>query len=282
MPDRNPLPEHVTLPLLEVVTRNSLDDDYRHVAEERARSGSAPAQRPSPWLAGLVVALFGLLIVTAAVQNARDADVSQATREGLIRQIQLRSAELQDQQGEIVELRRETERMREELGVLVRGERRQAATTNRLGAVAGFTPVGGEGVRIVADDNPSGHEDGAIWDEDLALLVNGLWAAGAEAISINGHRLTTLTGIRTAGSAINVGNVPIRPPYTVLAIGDTSRLQSDFVNTSSGNTWWNLVHNRGYVFEMENAESLNLPAARVPDLILVRAADSSPTKEVVP
>lgn len=282
MPERTPLPEHVTLPLLEVVTRSSLDDDYRHVAAERARSGARATERPSPWLAGLVVAVFGLLIVTAAVQNSRDADVTQATREGLIRQAQLRSAELQEQQGEIAELRRETERMQEELAALVRAERQQVATTNRLGAAAGYVPVQGEGVRIIADDNPSGHEDGAIWDEDLALLVNGLWAAGAEAISIDGHRLTTLTGIRTAGSAINVGNVPIRPPYAVLAVGDNSRLQSDFVNTSSGNTWTNLANNRGYVFEMENADSLNLPAARTPDLILVRAADPATTKEVVP
>jgi uncharacterized protein YlxW (UPF0749 family) len=281
MPDRDRLPEHVTMPLLDVITRNSMDDDYRHVAAARGRSGT-PAQRPSPWLAGIMVAVFGLLIVTAAVQNSRSADAREATREGLIRQVQLRSAELREQQGRISALRTETEQMQQDLADLVRAERAQAARTSQLGAISGFTPVTGEGVRIVADDNPSGHEDGVIWDEDLAMLVDGLWAAGAEAISINGHRLTAVTGIRTAGSAINVGNVPIRPPYTVLAIGDNSRLASDFVSTSSGNTWWNMVHNRGYVFEMRNADSLNLPGARRADLRLVREVDPETNKEVTP
>lgn len=278
MPERERLPEHVTMPLLDVITRNSMDDDYRHVAATRGRSRTT--QRPSPWLAGVVVAVFGLLIVTAAVQNSRSADAREATRDGLIRQVQLRSTELREQQGRITDLRNETEQMQDGLARLIRTERSQAARTSRLGAIAGFTPVTGQGVRIVADDDPSGHEDGVIWDEDLAMLVDGLWASGAEAIAINGHRLTALTGIRTAGSAINVGNVPIRPPYTVLAIGDNSRLASDFVNTSSGESWWNLVHNRGYVFEMRNADSLNLPGARRPDLRLVREADPS-TKEDV-
>lgn len=279
MPDRQRLPDHVTMPLLDVITRNSMDDDYRHVAAARGRSGTA--QRPSPWLAGLIVAVFGLLIVTAAVQNSRSADAREATREGLIRQVQLRSAELREQQGRITSLRDDTERMQSDLARLIRAERAQAARTSRLGAISGFAPVRGQGVRIVADDDPSGHEDGVIWDEDLAMLVNGLWASGAEAISVNGHRLTALTGIRTAGTAINVGNVPIRPPYTVLAIGDNSRLASDFVSTSSGETWWSLVHNRGYVFEMRNADSLNLPGARRADLRLVHEADPS-TKEVIP
>jgi len=283
MPDRARLPEHVTLPLLEVISRSSLDDDYRHVAALRTETkGGTTTQRPSPWLAGIVVAVFGLLLVTAAVQNSRDADAAEATREGLIRQIELRSTELREQQGQLADLREETTQMQDELSALVRTERGQASTNSRLGAMAGYVAVTGEGVRVVADDNPSGHQDGAIWDEDLAMLVDGLWAAGAEAVSINGHRLTTLTGIRTAGSAINIGNVPIRPPYTVLAIGDNARLQSDFVHTTSGNAWWNLVNNRGYVFEMQNAESLNLPAARRPDLRLVQPASPSTTQEVTP
>ena len=43
-------------------------------------------------------------------------------------------------------------------------------------------------------------------DPDLQKLVNGLWAAGAEAISINGQRLTNLSAIREAGEAITVNS----------------------------------------------------------------------------
>ena len=52
-------------------------------------------------------------------------------------------------------------------------------------------------------------------DADLAILVDGLWNAGAEAIAINGQRLTALTPIRNAGPAIQVNSTPLVPPYVV-------------------------------------------------------------------
>lgn len=282
MSQRTPLPEHVTMPLLDVITRSSLDDDYRHVAEARAAhdAGGGTGHEP-PWRAAVVVGIFGLLIVTAAVQTSRDAGAAEATREGLIRQIEARRAELREHQREISELREETEEMEQQLSALTRSERAQAARTSRLGAVTGYTPVTGEGVRIRVDDHPSGHRNGIVRDEDLALLVDGLWSAGAEAIAINGRRLTALSGIRTAGSAINVGNVPIRPPYTILAIGDADTLQSEFVDTPSGGAWLNLVASFGYVVDMENDRTLDLPAARRPELSSARTAVPT-TKEIAP
>ena len=79
------LPEHVTLPLLEVITRNSLDEDYKHVAEARAAAGTTPSRPKQPRRrAAVVVGLFGLLIVTAAVQTSRNAGTNERTREELI------------------------------------------------------------------------------------------------------------------------------------------------------------------------------------------------------
>jgi len=288
MPDsqRTPgraLPEHVTLPLLDVITRNSLDQDYRHVAEARQRAGTAPERPKQPRRrAAVVVGVFGLLIVTAAVQTSREADATRATREELIQQVSARSAKLREHERTIGQLRDETEQMSRELRRVTRIERAQARETLELAGIAGFTPVRGEGVRIRVDDSPGGDEDGIVQDEDLATLVNGLFAAGAEAVAINGHRITALAGIRTAGSAINIHTVPIRPPYAVLAIGDSGRLQADFVATRSGLTWMGLVNNFDFEFDMDNAESLNLPAARRPELSSATTVPPDSTKEVAP
>ena len=46
---------------------------------------------------------------------------------------------------------------------------------------------------------------------DLQILVNGLWESGAEAISVNGHRLSTLTAIRGAGERDH-GRLPLADP----------------------------------------------------------------------
>ena len=57
MPDRDPLPPHVTMPLLDVVIRNSLDVDYQHVAEMRAAAGESesPVRR---WRAAVIVGVM--------------------------------------------------------------------------------------------------------------------------------------------------------------------------------------------------------------------------------
>ena len=64
-----------------------------------------------------------------------------------------------------------------------------------------------------------------ILDRDVQLLVNDLWAAGAEAISIGGVRLQPSSAIRQAGGSILVDNRPVFWPITIEAIGDPSGLQ---------------------------------------------------------
>ena len=59
-----------------------------------------------------------------------------------------------------------------------------------------------------------------VLDRDLQSVVNGLWAAGAEAVAVNGQRLTALSAIRSAGDAILVDYRPLTRPYVVVAIGD--------------------------------------------------------------
>lgn len=267
MPERASLPEHVTMPLLEVITRNSLDQDYQHVAEARAAAGTTPERPKQPRRrAALVATVFGLLIVTAAVQTSREADTVERTREQLIDKIGVRSDQLRAQQRQIRELREETEALDADLTDLIRVERSAARDTLELGGVTGFAAVRGEGVRIVVDNSPDGDSKGVVRDEDLATLVDGLWAAGAEAIAINGQRITQLSGIRLTGSAINIRKRAIRPPYTVLAIGNTDTLQANFVSTSSGALWVGLARSFDFEFDMRNADSLSLPAGDRPQL----------------
>lgn len=102
-----------------------------------------------------------------------------------------------------------------------------------MGILSGAVAVRGPGVKLVVNDakeatqggdgNPretSGFSDtGRVRDRDMQRVINGLWESGAEAVSINGQRLTALSAIRAAGDAILVDNKPLVPPYTVLAVG---------------------------------------------------------------
>lgn len=92
--------------------------------------------------------------------------------------------------------------------------------------------VTGPGVEVVLD-NPEKENGGrlppkvyvpVILTEDLLKVVNELWGAGAEAISINGQRIISKTEIRLAGEFININTQRVVPPYQILAIGDSDTL----------------------------------------------------------
>ena len=102
----------------------------------------------------------------------------------------------------------------------------------------------------------------AVRDEDLALLVNGLWQAGAEAIAINGKRLTARSALRNSGAAINLnGPPPLSPPYVVSAIGDNRTLQADLLGTSTGLTFTSVAESFGFQVTWDTVDRISLPAA---------------------
>src|SRR5688572_6464960 len=142
MPDRDPLPEHVTLPLLTVLTQSSLDEDYQHAADQRARRGQPPS---SPRGVAIVVAVFGMLIVTAAVQTSRDAATTERGREELVSQINARRAEVSAREQTISEMRAANTRLTNALDELAGDERAARNRTDNLGAGTGFRAVEGEG-----------------------------------------------------------------------------------------------------------------------------------------
>ena len=95
-----------------------------------------------------------------------------------------------------------------------------------------LTALEGEGVKIIlhdsdkkisATENPNTY---IIHDDDLLRVINELRAAGAEAISINGQRLTALSEIRCAGPTLSVNNVRSSAPFEVCAIGDKKTLKN--------------------------------------------------------
>ena len=257
------LPEHVTLPLLSLITAQSLDGDYQHVAERRKDSAQQGTKARFGRGVAIVVALFGLMVVVAAVQTSRDAATTEEGRQELIRQITLQRDDLRASQNSISDLRQENVDLADNVDSLQQVESRVNADLLSTRGYAGYAPVRGPGVRINVNDSPDGNPDGRVRDEDLSLLVDGLWVAGAEAISINGHRLTTISSIRSVDKAIHIKAQPIKPPYEVLAIGNPENLQSLFGESRPGLEWLALRRNYGFVFTMENATTpMDLPASR--------------------
>jgi len=141
----------------------------------------------------------------------------------------------------------------------------------RLASATGDAAVTGPGVRITVDDRADARtQRQVVLDEDLQRLVNGLWVAGAEAVAINGERLTALSAIRGAGEAITVNFRSLRRPYVVEAVGDPDDLPARFIESPGGTWWLNLESVYQLRFDMSSEDSVTLPAAPPPTLRHVR------------
>ncbi|MEI5675120.1 MULTISPECIES: DUF881 domain-containing protein [unclassified Nocardioides] len=261
---RERLPARVTMPLLTLITQQSLDEDYLHAAERRVARGGAnppPGHRGRRTAAVVaVVAVFGVLVTTAAVQTNRNADTVDAGRESLIEQILNQRADVAAQQVSLADLRDEIADLEDEQDRTDAAQQSVADANERLSVRTGGVAVRGPGVRITVDDPEQGEE--RIRKEDLFLLINGLWQAGAEAIALNGHRLSVVTSINNSDVAINVESSALLPPYMLQAIGDSGRLAADLLDTDTFERFDALQDRYGFRFDMDNEDSMVLPAAR--------------------
>lgn len=248
--------------LLNNILRQPLDPDY---TEHRARD---PRQR-SRWGKAILFVVVGALLAGGGAQTMRSAPDAQAERERLISLIQQQEHSLDGSRGRLEGLQREIRVLREQrLGSGSEAERIRQEI-EQLEIAAGVRPVTGPGIVITLDDGPGAEKLGRIIDLDLRQTANGLWLSGAEAIAINGHRLSSRTAIRGAGDAITVDYRSLTRPYRIEAIGDPGALRSRF-GQSSGGTWLGYLRDTHKItYQIDSANRLKLGAD--PGLDVTRA-----------
>jgi uncharacterized protein YlxW (UPF0749 family) len=261
MAETRQLPGHVTEPLLALITQRSLDADYEHVARRRAE-GEGPAVRPVPrHTAAIVLVVFGLLVTVAAVQTSRNATVDESSRASLIQQINLRREAVANLQRELAHEQTRQLSLRQKLTALDTAAQAENSRLQRLNVRTGFGAVRGPGIQVTVASAPGSDTSQLVRDSDLALLSDALWAAGAEAISVNGQRLTVLTAFRNVGIGILVNSQPVNPPYVFDVIGNPETLPANLLSSSAGGQWYALKDSLGFRFDVKNGGTMTLPAA---------------------
>jgi uncharacterized protein YlxW (UPF0749 family) len=133
--------------------------------------------------------------------------------------------------------------------------------------LAGTVPVRGAGVRIVLDDSSvktiPPKEDPALYivhEYQLRDVVNVLWSAGAEAISINGERVVEPTSIYCVGSTILVNDTRTSPPYEFLVIGDQARLEAALGDAANLKALKSRIKLYGLQFTAQKQRDVAVPA----------------------
>ena len=268
-----------SMSLLTDLTDRPLDPSYEAAAHARAVRGEAPRRRPwNTVLTALAALACGLLFATSGLTLARDG-LGRQGRAQLVERIAQRQREAEQAAARNADL--EAASQARDLAV---ADPPFASRIERDRVAAGATPVEGPGLRITLDDAPGleasggggpradpGDDTGRIVYRDLQNVTNELWAAGAEAVAVNGHRLTSTTAIRFAGRAVLVGFRPLARPYVVEAVmGPEAR--SAFLTGTGGGYLADLrtaysaraEHRVEPVLRLPPADSTRLEHARVP------------------
>ncbi|GGL11788.1 membrane protein [Streptomyces flaveus] len=272
--------------LLTNVMDHSLDEGYAEAAARKKAENAGGMPKTLRAKLGLAAGLvLAALVVTVGAAQARiAAPVVAKEREELIDRIDRETAVADKIEDSVDELRDDVSARQREALKKHGGDRGEL-----VGILSGAVEVHGPGVKLVVDDakeaDQSGDSDaretsgfsdtGRVRDRDLQRVVNGLWASGAEAVSINGQRLTALSAIRAAGDAILVDNKPLVPPYTVLTVGDGKRLSSEFQSSADGLYLQALHENFGIRTALSVEDDVQLPAA---PSVIVRTAEPSTEK----
>lgn len=246
--------------LLNNLMDHPLDEGYAVAARARAPEVERPRRSRHRVMLVVALAVLGFLLAMAASQNYRSAPEVQNQRKQLIDQIDQADARLADLRAQQIKLSGEVRSLQSSgLSNSSSGATLQQKLDD-LELQTGVVAASGPGLKAVIDDAKDTSKQGRLLDVDLQQLVNGLWTAGAEAISVNGHRLTSLTAIRSAGSAITVDYTSLTPPYTVLAIGETATMPARFSQSSGGQWVQYLVSNFGVRLAITTEDSLLVPA----------------------
>ena len=266
-------PDAITA-LLGEIWDQALDPGYAQAALARAGDNNPDDTSSRRITTGLALALVGLVLAVAAVSTAASRPAVAQRRASLVQRVEGQTAAYDRAVNDLTTLQAQVDALKaQQLAGVENGQ----AVSDRLAALAAAaaqTAVSGPALVVTLDDAASaatlGNADsvaggdptlGRVLDRDLQLAVNGLWDSGAEAVAVNGVRLSALSSIRSAGDAILVDYRPLARPYVITAIGDPKTIDARFAAGPAGRGLRTLSEAYGLRFSLSNENSVTMKAA---------------------
>jgi uncharacterized protein YlxW (UPF0749 family) len=243
------------------------DEPSEAVVAGPAPSPAAPAAPPrsrrvrSAVTVALVLALAGVMF-TANARLARGEDSRHP--ENL--------AQLVDRESDrVANLSAQVDALTEEIAGLSQTGDAPAGVdpdlASRTAVAAGTTPVTGTGLSVSLDDAPpEGNyppqirpDDLVVHQQDIQSVVNALWAGGAEAMTLQGQRVTATSAFRCAGNILLLHGRVYSPPYVVEAVGDPDALRDALERSPGVQVYQEYVDAVNLGWSVEDKSDLELP-----------------------
>ena len=269
-PQFNPVPS-----LLRSLLSEHLDPGYAAAAANREAS-EEPQPRWAAWAWQATAALLSAVVFAAAVAQARStAPGVKETQQVLVSSVRSAQADANALAAQRGGLTADVDNLRR---TRLEGDaegQRLLQQLDQLGFAGALIKATGPGLTVTLTDPgvspdlsdvskeriPGSRQ--AVLDRDLQLVVNSLWASGAEAITVGGVRIGPNVTIRQAGGAVLVDNQPISSPYVVIAVGPPHAMQDAFERSPGFQRMQLLEASYGVAATVSPHDSLTVPAGSV-------------------
>ncbi|MFE5307379.1 DUF881 domain-containing protein [Isoptericola sp. NPDC056573] len=134
--------------------------------------------------------------------------------------------------------------------------------------VTGAAAVSGPGLRVALDDAPASSQsiagvrpdDLVVHQQDVQHVINALWAGGAEAMTLQGERVTATSAFRCSGNILLLHGKVFSPPYVIEAVGDPQELRDSLDADPGVAIYQQYVDWVALGWSVKDAGTLQLPA----------------------
>lgn len=162
----------------------------------------------------------------------------------------------------------EVEEIRSEVSALVGTPIDVSGPSLPTEIASGRVAVEGPGVMVKLWDAPLRSplpegvrpDDLIVHQQDLEAVINGLWAGGAEAMAVQGHRVTSRSSIQCVGNVLLIDGAVYSPPYEISAIGDPRELLRSLMSSPKVRTYLDYVEALQLGWSADEEESLHIAA----------------------
>ena len=195
-----------------------------------------PQRKRGLWRIGtpLVVLLSGALFAVSA-DNSEGTDLRPGRYSDLASLVDAEADDYDALEDRVADLKREVDGLTEQVDDA--DVRRLQDQIDELRDPAGLEPREGAGVTVTLSDAPeelivqaADHDLDpnllVVHQQDLQAVVNAMWAGGATAVTIEGQRVISTTGIKCEGPVVQLQGVPYPQPYEIQAVGDPEEIQA--------------------------------------------------------
>jgi uncharacterized protein YlxW (UPF0749 family) len=206
----------------------------------------------------------GLLFATSA-ELADGTDLRAGRRSQLTELISKERDEVSGQEQRAAALREDVDSRGQ---VVANRDQRVAAElerADRLARSAGTTAVRGPSLTVTLDDAPpdavsDNPNDLVIHQQDVQSVVNGLWAGGAEAMTLMGQRIISTSAVRCVGNTLLLHGRVYGPPFVITAVGDRAGMRRGLDDQPGVRLLMQYVDAFGLGYEVTGADQTRLPA----------------------